>query len=57
MGQPPDYGNLAQASEEAAREVKATSNYLGSKAYRRQLTATLVEEALQMAVSRAGGAS
>lgn len=55
--QPPEAEHLARAGAAAAREIKATSNYLASKTYRQQLAATLVEEALQLAVSRAGGGS
>ena len=56
-GQAPDAVTLAAAATRAAGEAKITGDYKASAEYRQQLVAALVEDALELAVRRAGGAS
>lgn len=56
-GKKPDAALLTAAGALAAKAVTVTDNYLASAEYRRDLVATLVEDALLAAVERAGGAA
>lgn len=56
-GKKPDAALLTTAGALAAKAVTVTDNYLASADYRRDLVATLVEDALLAAVERAQGAA
>jgi carbon-monoxide dehydrogenase medium subunit len=53
VGKEPDPQSLALAGAAAGREAKVSSDFKASGAFRIQLVAVLVEDALQLAVSRA----
>jgi len=55
LGKEPDDQNLSMAAELAGREAKVSSDFKASGEYRTQLVTALVEDALRVAVSRAGG--
>ena len=53
LGQPPDPGTLSAAGSAAGREAKVTSDFKASGEFRSQLVGTLVEDALNVAITRA----
>jgi len=54
LGKDPDPHNLSLAAVMAGREAKVSSDFRASAEYRTQLVASLVEDALQLASTRAG---
>jgi carbon-monoxide dehydrogenase medium subunit len=57
LGEVPDAGLIEAAGAAAAEEVKTVSDFKASAEYRESLVGSLVQDALELAVARAGGAA
>jgi CO/xanthine dehydrogenase FAD-binding subunit len=57
QGAAPDVDTLVAVGAAAAEEARAGSDFKASAEYRKSLVATLVQDALELAVARAGGAA